>query len=152
MTDSSAGTLLLELVDVVTDLTRRQRELLRSLQTFREDILHAETTVAPYTPPPPRFLMPPPPPPRVAPPAPTVVAPPAPPVAPPLEEHRPRDAVAPEAPTSAPSTATRATVGERRSHPLHRWRDYDYFAELDDLLARLPVQSQAQEQGPIPDQ
>jgi len=134
MTDPSAGTLLLELVDVVTDLTRRQRELLQSLQSFRADILHADPTVADYSPPPPRFLLPPPPPPRVAPPAPTVVARPAPP-----------------APIGAPSTAPRAPQGERRSHPLHRWRDYDYFAELDDLLARLPVQSQAQEQGPIAD-
>jgi hypothetical protein len=30
-------------------------------------------------------------------------------------------------------------------------RDYDYFSELDDLLARLPVGSDAQEQGPLTD-
>ena len=69
MTDTPAGTLLFELADVITGLTRRQQELLESLKSFRVELLDAETPVDVYVPPAPRLLLPPPP--RMAPTAPS---------------------------------------------------------------------------------
>ena len=111
MNEPLAGTLVLELADVVSDLTRRQRELLVSLERFRVNLLDPETGVGVYRPPPPRFLGPPPPPSVVArlvpfAPAPAPAAaplalppPPAPPIAPPVPMAPPPPVV----PRAAPS-------------------------------------------------
>jgi len=127
MYDPTEGTLVLELVDVVTELTRRQRELLGCLKDFRADFLEGPLALEAYQPPPPRFLQPP---------APRSVAPPRPEVTPrPVVAHPPVVAPVPPAP---PATADPAVRVHRTK------RDYDYFAELDDLLAHLPVDPEPQ--------
>jgi hypothetical protein len=167
MNEPLAGTLVLELADVVSDLTCRQRELLRSLERFRVDLLGPETSLAAYRPPPPRFLTPPPPPPVAAPrvpcaPHPTHASPPppAPPVAPPVPVAPPPPgqlavplvesaSVSPTIflPVATPAPARQqAWGGDERSPALRQTkRDYDYFTELDDLLARLPDESRPRE-------
>jgi hypothetical protein len=164
MNEPLAGTLVLELADVVSDLTRRQRELLQSLERFRMNLLAPETIPASYRPPLPRFLAPPPPPPVVAPhvpyaPHPKLASPPppAPPVAPPVPFAPPPPAVPlVESASVSPRVALPETLrvperqatwggGERSSALRRTKRDYDYFAELDDLLAHLPDESRPRE-------
>jgi hypothetical protein len=136
-------------------LTRRHGELVNCLRTLREDLQGTPTTVGAYQPPSPRFLEPPPP----------GGAIPTPPISAVLTPSRIPDAATaplsldrapvPGAPLAPPdSRGTKPTLPEdlrapraelidtggpsATAHPLTK-RHYDYFAELDDLLARLPV-------------
>jgi hypothetical protein len=54
---------------------------------------------------------------------------------------------------AVPPAVVPPTGGVRVQAGLHPTkRDYDYFAELDDLLARLPLETQPQERSPYLDQ
>jgi hypothetical protein len=156
MGDSSEASLVLELADVVTALTCRQNEFLGHVRGFRADVL-GPPAAATYEPPPPRLLQPPPPPPplqrvgaaepgRLIRPPMTVVAPPLP-AAPTASgtagagDHR-------ELGTSPPHTRPLKTGGDQRRDVLPTKRDYDYFAELDDLLARIPTEATPRELDP----
>ena len=183
MSDRSEGTLVLELADVVSDLTHRQSELLGCLREFRAELLGAESTVEAHQTSPPRYLQPPPPAegqccidPRGRVPIPASI-PRAVPVAAPMCPRSSRPGPAPSAPAPpvpapAPPPAAPAPpavsvlwdqpqrIASERPHRRHRWRavaldfgdatkrDYDYFVELDDLLARLPVDPEVSGTGP----
>jgi len=150
MSGQSEGTLVLELADVVAELTRRQRELLGCLREIRVDVLEASATLESSQPPPPRFLQPPPPTTQRGhaergqdPAVPPVVAPvhAAGPVAPVVAALPPVITPPPPGPSAA--------VGAKPSPDRHTTRrDYDYFVELDDLLARLPPETEAQDPSP----
>jgi len=176
MSDSPQATLVLELADVVSELTVRQNELLSCLKRFRVDFLDAQRT-DPFGPPPAYFLPPPPPPsapviaawgpdvgsgshgphhdasplPAGAPTRPFATLRPPPSSSPDLE--RERGGSVPNAAATAPPAVFAPTAGVRLQAKLHPTkRDYDYFAELDDLLARLPLEGQPQERSPYLDQ
>jgi hypothetical protein len=129
MTDESDGTIVLELADVVGELTRRHSDLLGCLRSLRRDLHDGTLTLAAYEPPPPR-LVDPPPPRRAAAAAGSGAA-----------------IASRDSGVTSPSTVNGKPVAETRlgsrgdptgSHRPLTKRHYDYFAELDDLLARLP--------------
>jgi hypothetical protein len=138
MTDESDGTIVLELADVVGELTRRHSELLGCLRSLREDLHGAPVILGGYEPPPPRVVQPP----------------------QPRRGATPGAAaggVATASPVSgltSPSTANAAPAADTRLVPAanpsgsprpQTKRHYDYFAELDDLLARLPASPSREE-------
>ena len=155
MNDSSEGTKALELVDVIADLTRRHNELLGCLRGLKDAMLKVSATVGPEQSPQPRV-------PQLPPLGAEVRAAPIPDLPPSSRAlDGPALALSPDgAPgsdasrarsdsretNSAPPGDLRASAAESRHpggssvpfRPLTK-RHYDYFAELDDLLARLPV-------------
>jgi len=176
MSDSPQATLVLELADVVGELTIRQNELLSCVKRFRVDFLDAQRTDS-FDPPPAYFLPPPPTPtavvigtwgpdirsgshgphhgalplPAGAPPRPFATLPLPPSASPDVEMQR--GGSAPNAPAAASPADFAPTAGVRLQAGLHPTkRNYDYFAELDDVLARLPLETQPQERGPYVDQ
>jgi hypothetical protein len=184
MSEQPEATLVLELADVVTELTRRQGELVEYLKGFRTDFLEEPARVDAYQPPPPRLVQPPAPlDPRPTPsgqsdksppwgpgaprtPTPTIlpaplVAAPSPPQTrdpgPELRATEPMPAIAvPQATPSPvvgpPTNPLEVTMSPQESVLQPTKRDYDYFAELDDLLSRLPLNPDPQDPSPLPDQ
>ena len=157
MGDSAEASLVLELADVVTTLTSRQNEFLGYVRGFRADVLGPGPTIT-YEPPPPRLLQPPPPPPprrgvgtptepaRLTRPLETVVAPPLP---GPHDAPGTAEAGSQQEPdSSSPQAGALETVGDQRREVLRTKRDYDYFTELDDLLARIPPEATSRELDP----
>ena len=155
MNDQSEGTIVLELAGVVAELTRRHGELASCLRSLREDLRTTPATVGVHEPPPPRLLQPPPPAPAASPaPIPGGLTLPAVPdgAAAPVEHNGASVPSAPQlrpdsretdSPPSEDLQAPRPQLFDTGGssvppHPLTK-RHYDYFAELDDLLARLPV-------------
>jgi len=160
MTDEPDGTIVLELADAVGELTRRHSELLSCLRSLRVDLDGASLILGVYEPPPPHLVEPPPPH-LVEPPPPHLVQPP-----PARRAATPGAGVGGVAMTSpvsgvtSPSTVSAAPVTDARpvlagdpsgSPRSLTKRHYDYFAELDDLLARLPASPTAEETDRPPD-
>ena len=163
MNDQSRATIGVQLADGVTDLTRRHSELLARLRYLRE-VLEGTPPIVGQQPPPARLLEPPPPPrertPAVdSPSGPSTIWVQAP---PPLTVVDTPALEVPDAPSSSsdlpsvlpveldptPAEALHGVGDPVRTH-LATKRDYDYFTELDDLLAHLSVTAGAEPGPPL---
>jgi hypothetical protein len=137
MSEALEQAIVLDLAEVLEQYTRRQQELVSCLRAFRARLVAPESTPAPVQPPLPRFLEPPPPPGRLLVESPRTRAhTPVPvPVTSGTSAH-----MAPPASVDLPATVhspSEARVSVRATR-----RDYDYFTELDEKLARLLAESQ----------
>jgi hypothetical protein len=147
MSDEPAGTIIRDLAEVVGELTRRQRELLSCLRTFREDLRGLSESGGDDQPPPPRFTRPPPPAGELVSRASTDEG---------MSTSRGTDGTAPPSvngvhgPERGGDLLGSLHPADRPglAHPLTK-RHYDYFAELDDLLARLPAARPDEPKGPF---
>ncbi len=133
MNDQSQGAIVSKLADAVGELTRRHGEFLSALQGLRVELHKASASGRDYQPPPPRLTLPPSPP-KAASPTARVASPPL-----------------VNAGTGPGRDGDRS--GFQAAHrggtprPLTK-RHYDYFAELDDLLARLPAKARPEAPEP----
>jgi hypothetical protein len=148
MSDQPEETIVRDLADVVGELTRRHAELLSSLRSLREDLQWPRRGGDDDQPPPPRLSQPPARPEGAA-------------SHPPAEEAVWASRVSHVTPLPTVNGVHHpGSAGDRPSgflhlvergglaHPLTK-RHYDYFAELDDLLARLPVTRPTKPKAPF---
>ena len=133
MNDQSEGAIVRNLADAVGELTRRHGEFLSALQGLRVELHKASGSGRDHQPPPPR--------PSSTPSPPRMASPTARVASPPLVNAGP----GPRGDGDRPGFEAADRGGTPR--PLTK-RHYDYFAELDDLLARLPAR--ARPHGPEP--
>lgn len=139
MNVQSDATIVLEVTNAVEELTRQHGEFLLCVQRLKDE-LHRSPTTASHQPPAPRFLQPPPPYlQRLPPPRPGMT--PLPPPQPTAHLAAADDLGVP------PSVPSRAQGSPGAPLPLTK-RHYDYFAELDDLLGRLPAAPGSDEPKP----
>jgi len=128
MGDQSEGSIVLELVDVVATLTRQHGALLEGLRSLRAGLSDGAIFDSDQ-PPPPRTLLPPPPPTCA-----TLLTGLAVETLPPrrVEDIAPEAAVVPVGPRTT-------QIADKQPVHVPTKRTYDYFAELDDLITRLPA-------------
>jgi hypothetical protein len=136
MSEALDQAIVLDLAEVLEQYARRQQELVSCLRTFRERLVAPEWAPAPVQPPPPRFLEPPAPPGRRLVESPSIRAP----------TPLPVPVTSGTAARMAPPGSLDISPSEARVSVRVTRRDYDYFTELDEKLARLLAESQ--DEGP----
>jgi len=122
MNDESDARMVLEVTDALEELTRHHTELLHCVRSLHDELHRSPMAVSPE-PPAPRLMQPPPPRRGMS----------------PLPPPQPIPPLAGGDDFGAPPPGTSHAVDQAGTPQSLTKRHYDFFAELDDLLARLPV-------------